>query len=111
MGLVDKAALPRPTKLFKLIKPTSGAEDYKRLCNVTHGSLLTILEGNQAALNGSDHGPISAWWRVLTASTYGLEAAHRLAELRGTSGLESLQRASMIVQHYVDLYDRWIDSQ
>jgi hypothetical protein len=54
---------------------------------------------------------MNAWWRVLTACTYGLEAAHRLAGLRGTGGLENLQRAKMIVQYYVSLYDRWIDSQ
>jgi hypothetical protein len=62
VGLPDVAPLPRPTKLFKLVRPTGGAEDYKRLCNVTHGSLLTVLEGSHVTI-GEDRGPMNAWWR------------------------------------------------
>jgi len=48
---------------------------------------------------------------VLTACTYGLAGAHRLAELRGTGGLESLQNASAVVAYYSQDYEQWIDSQ
>lgn len=108
VGLSDVASLPRPTKLFKLVRPVGGADDYKRLCNVTHGSLLTVLECNRL-MDGMDYGSANAWWRVLTACGYGLSAAHRLAELRGTTDLESLRNASAVVGYFSMDYEQWAD--
>jgi hypothetical protein len=111
LSFTETARLPRPTALFSLASPDSGDHDYKRLCNATHGSFLTVLMGHQAAITGAVEREVDAWWRVLTACRYGLQAAVRLTNLQGNEPPQSLQNASMLGQQYMNRCRQWEDAQ
>jgi hypothetical protein len=110
LSFTETARLPKPTALFILASPDSGDHDYKRLCNATHGSFLTVLMGHQAAITGAVEREVDAWWRVLTACRYGLQAAVRLTDLQGNEP-QSLQNASLLGQQYMNRCRQWEDAQ
>ena len=56
----------------------------------THGSLAAVLTGHGAAIRQDEEGTSEAWWRVITACQYGLEAAIRVSLLLGAQPLAGL---------------------
>jgi hypothetical protein len=106
-GFQETARLPTPTALFKLACPNGGGEDYKRLCNATHGSFLTVVMGHHAATTGTVEGRADAWWRALAACRYGLHAAARIIKLQRNEPPQNFQYASTLGQHYMDLCHQW----
>jgi hypothetical protein len=110
-GLTEKARLSNATQLFKLINPDVGDEHYGRLSSATHGSLLTVVAGHQAATIGTAEGKLGAWWRVLMAWRYGLEAAIRITKLQRNEPPKSLRDAVTLGERYWDMCRQWEDAQ
>jgi hypothetical protein len=109
-GFTEKAPLPNATQLFKIVNPDAGDEDYRRLSHATHGSFLTVVAGHHAATTGTAEGKLGAWWRVLIACQYGLEAAIRITNLQQNEPPKSLQYASTLGQHYWEMCLQWEDA-
>jgi hypothetical protein len=110
-GFTEKVRrVPDATRLFQLVNPGAGDADYRRLSHATHGSFLTVVAGHHAALAGTTEGKLGAWWRVLIACQYGLEAAIRITNLQQNEPPESFQYACVLGQHYWDMCLQWEDA-
>jgi hypothetical protein len=109
-GFTEKAAVPNATQLFKVVNTGAGDEDYRRLSHATHGSFLTVVAGHHAATAGTTEGKLGAWWRVLIAWQYGLEAAIRITNLQQNEPPKSLQYASTLGLHYWEMCLQWEDA-
>jgi hypothetical protein len=106
-SFTETARLPKPTQLFALACPEGGEHDYKRLCNATHGSLITVITGHLAATMDAVERKAEAWWMVLTACRYGLQAAMRITDMQRNEPPQSVQYAAMAHSHYFDSCRKW----
>jgi hypothetical protein len=110
-GFTEKASPPRATQLFQLINPDVGDEHYGRLSSATHGSFLTVVAGHHTATIGTAEGKLGAWWRVLMAWRYGLEAAIRITNLQRNEPSKGLRDAVTLGERYWDICRQWEDAQ
>jgi hypothetical protein len=109
-GFTEKAAVPNATQMFKVANPGTGDADYRRLSHATHGSFFTLVAGHHAAMAGTAEGKLGAWWRVLIACQYGLEAVIRITNLQQNEPPESFQHTMTLVLHYWDMCLQWEDA-
>jgi hypothetical protein len=110
-SFAEKARLPDVTRLFELVNPEVGDEDFRRLSRATHGSFLTVVAGHHAATTGTAEGKLGAWWRVLIAGRYGLEAAIRITNLQRNEPPKRLRDAVRLGERYWDMCRQWEDAQ
>lgn len=105
-GIIDP--LPGPTRLFELMYGQEGVRQYKRLCNSSHGSLLTVLRDYHAITCRPQDAAVDVWWRVLIATRHALNAATRVSDLRGGAAPESLRDVFALRQYYSHWFDAWV---